>query len=246
MPSTATITAFYNFAANTKARASQVNGNFDAFRGHLLPVSPSTATAENNTWDLGSMGYRWRLGYFRGVDLQSNTSTGSALTISGNTSGSNSYFDFKINGSTVKTIGNDYTISGSSGVQTIATTTSTPITNFSVTVESFGLPMEINIVGLNNTASGFQIVSSNIGGSGMRFFLKRNGVQIQSETHEEWFNTAVGDIIFPLSAVSFFDYDPTVGSCTYTLEAAKVHQSALTTTASEVTVYDARMLVKRV
>lgn len=60
MPSTATITAFYNFTANTKARASQVNTNFDTFRGHILPVSPTTATAINNTYDLGSSEYRWR------------------------------------------------------------------------------------------------------------------------------------------------------------------------------------------
>lgn len=44
MPSTATITAFYTFTANTKARASLVNANFDIFRGHLLPLSPSTQT----------------------------------------------------------------------------------------------------------------------------------------------------------------------------------------------------------
>jgi hypothetical protein len=59
MPSSATITSFYNFSANTKARASQVNNNFDIFRGHIIPVHPSTATSANNTYDLGSSEYRW-------------------------------------------------------------------------------------------------------------------------------------------------------------------------------------------
>jgi hypothetical protein len=63
MPSSATITAFYNFTANTKARASQVNNNYDVFRGHLIPVEVSTATSANNTYDLGSSDYYWRNAY---------------------------------------------------------------------------------------------------------------------------------------------------------------------------------------
>lgn len=87
MPSTATITSFYTFTANTKARATQVNANFDIFRGHLLPISPSTQTASNNTYDLGSTEYRWRTGYFGSIDLSDSTS-GGGLTI-------------KLNGTTV-------------------------------------------------------------------------------------------------------------------------------------------------
>lgn len=64
MPSSATITSFYNFSANTKARASQVNNNFDVFRGHIIPVEPLTATSADNTYDLGDFSHRWRYGYF--------------------------------------------------------------------------------------------------------------------------------------------------------------------------------------
>lgn len=67
MPSSATITAFYNFSANTKARASQVNANFDVFRGHVIPVHVSTATSADNTYDLGSSEYRWRNGYINAL-----------------------------------------------------------------------------------------------------------------------------------------------------------------------------------
>lgn len=74
MPSSATITSFYNFSANTKARASQVNNNFDVFRGHIIPVEPLTATSADNTYDLGDFTHRWRYGYF-GQTRYGTTST---------------------------------------------------------------------------------------------------------------------------------------------------------------------------
>lgn len=85
MPSTATITTFYTFTANTKARATQVNNNFDIFRGHSVPINTDTATASNNSHDLGSTEHRWRTGYFgTGLDF-----TGSAdIFLSGSTVGS--------------------------------------------------------------------------------------------------------------------------------------------------------------
>lgn len=146
MPSSATITAFYNFTANTKARATQVNANFDVLRGHLVAIDPNTATAATTeTYDLGSTEYRWRTGYFREVDLKSNTTTGQALQIVGDTAagqgafllkhggnirarigGGNQYidldtttsqFDFKVAGSTIGTS------SPSKWVSSIATST---------------------------------------------------------------------------------------------------------------------------
>lgn len=98
MPSTATITTFYSFTANTKARANQVNANFDLFRGHLLPINPNTQTAIGSTYDLGSSEHRWKNGYFQQIDLQSNTTTGNDLKIVGDTSGATGAFLFKIAG----------------------------------------------------------------------------------------------------------------------------------------------------
>lgn len=86
MPSTATITAFYSFTANTKARASQVNGNFELFRGHLVPIDPNTQTASNNTYDLGSTEWRWRTAHARAVNLLSNTTTGNDIVVRADTS----------------------------------------------------------------------------------------------------------------------------------------------------------------
>jgi len=106
MPSSATITAFYNFTANTKARATQVNNNFDVLRGHIIPIDPNTSTAATTvTYDLGSTEYRWRTGYFREVDFKSNTSTGQALQIVGDTATGQGAFLIKHAGNTRARIG---------------------------------------------------------------------------------------------------------------------------------------------
>jgi len=59
MPSSATVTAFYTFVSGTKAKSSQVNGNFDIYRGHLIPIDPNTATAIDQAYNLGSTEYQW-------------------------------------------------------------------------------------------------------------------------------------------------------------------------------------------
>lgn len=87
MPSTATITTFYNFSPNTKARATQVNTNFDIFRGHLIPVDPNTAASANNTYDLGSSEYRWRRLYLP-TDIGTTTADIGQMALSPITTGS--------------------------------------------------------------------------------------------------------------------------------------------------------------
>lgn len=78
MPSTATITSFYTFAAGSKARATQVNDNFSVFRGHIIPVDPNTIASANVTYDLGSDRNRWRTAYVQSIDFDRSTSTASA------------------------------------------------------------------------------------------------------------------------------------------------------------------------
>lgn len=63
MPSSATITAFFTFVGGEYARASQANANFQIFRGHIVPVNTDTATASDNTHDLGASDHRWREAY---------------------------------------------------------------------------------------------------------------------------------------------------------------------------------------
>ncbi len=54
----------YQFAANTKARASQVNENFEWFRGNYLPITQSgTWATTNSVMDLGSLSFHWANAY---------------------------------------------------------------------------------------------------------------------------------------------------------------------------------------
>jgi hypothetical protein len=63
MPSPNTITAFHSFAASTLIRSSQVNSNFNLFRGHLMPIDASVAAFANNAYDLGSASFEWANAY---------------------------------------------------------------------------------------------------------------------------------------------------------------------------------------
>jgi len=60
VPSSATITAFYDFEPGTIIRSAQVDNNFNTFRGHIIPVHPNTATAgTSGSYDLGSEEHYW-------------------------------------------------------------------------------------------------------------------------------------------------------------------------------------------
>jgi len=58
-----TITSFYTFTPDTKARSTEVNTNFNNYRGSILPVNTDTQTASDNTHDLGVSDHRWANAY---------------------------------------------------------------------------------------------------------------------------------------------------------------------------------------
>jgi len=95
MPST--ITTYYTFQPNTKARSSQVNQNFSNYRGDLLPINESTASASNNLHYLGAPDHYWAGVYVTQVDLLTSTTT-ATLVIKGDTSNTTGAFDFQIEG----------------------------------------------------------------------------------------------------------------------------------------------------
>ena len=82
MPANSTITAFYSFTPNTKARASEVNTNFDVFRGNIIPISPNTVAAVHDFYALGSSEYHWQSLWVKLVEC--NTTTGIEVRIQGN------------------------------------------------------------------------------------------------------------------------------------------------------------------
>lgn len=63
MPSSATVTSFTVFAGRTRAKASEVNANNQNFRGHFVPINTDTATASDNSHDLGATDHRWKEAY---------------------------------------------------------------------------------------------------------------------------------------------------------------------------------------
>jgi len=80
-----TITAYNTFISGTKARSSEVNTNFSNYRGTILPISPSSAIAENRTHDLGSSEYYFLNSYSETVNF--GLTITAAVSFSGNTAG---------------------------------------------------------------------------------------------------------------------------------------------------------------
>jgi len=58
MPST--ITAYNTFQSKTLIRSSEVNANFSNHRGNVIPIASDTATASDNTLNLGTDEYQWQ------------------------------------------------------------------------------------------------------------------------------------------------------------------------------------------
>lgn len=214
MPANATITSFYTFAANTKARATYVNTNFSNFRGHLIAIDPNTATAATTeTYDLGSTEYRWRTGYFRDIDLKSNTTTGQALQIIGDTAAGNGAFNFRI-GSTLaaqlttygfKGAPPSFTTTAAAGqwlsyfhnTATAVGTAATGSTEYilygtTATITTVGRPVEV-IFGIGNTTtSAFRHETATVGTyviGEVRAKLYRNGTMVEY-LHLGWDNKA--------------------------------------------------------
>lgn len=71
-----TITVYNTFVAGTKARATEVNQNFDNYRGHLVPIEEDTAAASDGTHNLGAPDHEWKSlylsenPYVSGVQMQ--------------------------------------------------------------------------------------------------------------------------------------------------------------------------------
>lgn len=94
----------YNFAANTKARASEVNLNFEWFRGHYLPVTQSGTWANTTgVYDLGSSSFAFRNLYLTGQIIGGGVTT-TSTEIAGATTGAS--------GTTITTLNLGTVVSG--------------------------------------------------------------------------------------------------------------------------------------
>lgn len=240
MPATGTITAFYTFTANTKARASQVNTNFAQFRGHLIPIAVNTQSGLSNTYDLGSAEYRWRKAYltdglfFEGATSTANFDIQSVLDTYGS-------MNVNIGSAVVKRIrsADSYkTTNGSNpgyGGVCFTPTISTFFTfssgtyqfnNSTMTIATTGKPVEIGMfsaeVGNATTAGNIKTEGDTFTTSDVYLHLVRNGTTIASmPIISDVGNGTVGTSTahFPCSVVRFFDVDaPATLACNYHLE----------------------------
>jgi len=227
MPSTATITTYYSFVAGTKARASEVTYNFGLYRGHNLPINPNTATAINSTYDLGSTEYRWRDSYVQRLDLQSNTTTGQALKLRGDTSGSISGIVAEINGVEVARFSNIKSMTIAAGLGQIAaspdftviySTTTAYVTIASIQLNSSGNPVELGFLNhsTNNNTSIVSWFGFTYGGATIGFYMD-NSLMTSHEVvgTTQGFATATGwSCEHPLSAFRGV-FTPAAGNHTY-------------------------------
>jgi hypothetical protein len=81
MPSTNTITSFNSFSADTVIESAKMNSNFDALRGHIIPVDPTASAAgATQTWDLGSIDHSWR-GTYNQYSVMGVNSTSTSVPV---------------------------------------------------------------------------------------------------------------------------------------------------------------------
>lgn len=81
-------TSWVTFVANTKARAQDVNNNFDWIEGTFLPMNAGSET--NNVYDLGSTLYKWRdlhIGRYAYIDAGIVLSSSSKINFDGTLTG---------------------------------------------------------------------------------------------------------------------------------------------------------------
>ena len=99
----ATITAFNTFVAGQKAKAGEVNQNFDNFRGDRIPINANTTTASTNTHDLGVSSHRWKDIHGAVMDLLGSTST-TDLSIRPDVSVTAGAFDMRMGTQTIMSV----------------------------------------------------------------------------------------------------------------------------------------------
>lgn len=266
MPSTATITSFYTFAPSSKARASQVNANFDNFRGHIIPIEVSTVTSANVLYDLGSTDYRWRTLYVREIDFASNTTTGSTIQVKGATSGSAPYISWFVAGSErarfseagVRSIpASGYSsftttalaggIAGSSPINLSsysASATEANVTGSTITIASLGNPIDVRLHAVANTTGSDNLSTttqrSATGSGGAYVYLYRDAVKIGRFDNFIGQFTGLITLEVPCTTIQSVDFVP-AGTYNYYLKVAGLAGSG-GVTSSTVSIQNARLI----
>lgn len=198
-----TITTYNTFSGGTKARATQVNQNFNNYRGTLLPINEDSASASTNTHDLGSADHRWNDVYANTINLRGATSTvdfkvvpdtsvtaGSVnLLLGGTTVGAFGPTGF--DGAFLQTASVSYSSiqngGGTSTAQWSFSATGVTLQTIAASVlsiTSYGRPVLISVQG-DDTSSAMAIFPDTTATAiGIYIHLVRNGTVVASEARE--------------------------------------------------------------
>lgn len=244
MPSNATVTAYYTFVANTKARAAEVNSNFSLYRGHIIPIEPLTATASNISHDLGSREHSWRVGYLQSLQVRAATSTVD-FVIQGQTSVTAGAAEFLFGSTTIASMditngiyrqslenaANRMTTTSLSTAQFSFTTTVSTwvnVTNMSLTIAVKKSMVEISLFGLAGdsatTESIIRSTSSSIASLALRVIRDTTTSVVSDGTillQNSYTATggAIAEVNMAASSARWFD-NPGAGTYTYKLQAS--------------------------
>jgi len=216
MPSSATITSFFTFTQNTRAKASEVNTNYSNFRGHLIPIEPLTATSSNQTYDLGSSEHQWRNTYTKTLNIAGSTTTGS-IVMTASTSGATTILETQIDSTRsmlVYKAGQQFFVEGSE----VARFDTLGATFPGITATSY-----VSFRNLGTTDGGFKI--ANAGGSIMEG--NSNGVSRAYLANSNLVTTGTGTTSTSLVMRSFV-YDSSVYATTAALAGSTLSISAVT------------------
>lgn len=241
MPFLNTITAFYNFQANTKARASQANINFTNFRGHYMPTSLTTASAANLTYQIGNFDCRWRYGYFAETTYRESNS--SWRIYDEGIAGTPGDLVFTKDGTRIMTLTTKDHTATTAIAATVASSSLTPVivAGSSLTMATNNRPVYARLTPVIGTSRSYLMIDPT--GSGAvtgELWLYRNGTAVQGQTVGFLQDTTTSNNnYFPVSVIDFYDLNLTTGSNVYDL------RMAISDTADKFYFTNAQLLCRR-
>lgn len=130
-----TITAYYGATSTAKGASSEVNNNFNLYRGNVYPYATDTATTTNLTHDIGSSEYNFTGKYGNAWNAPT---TGAIMIINGATAAG--WQQWTSDGSDPGPGG--FTYKATTATLTIVTTGLYPIAGSTLTLSTIGKPVE--------------------------------------------------------------------------------------------------------
>jgi hypothetical protein len=244
-----TITGYNTFAANTKARSSEVNENFSNHRSTLLPINADTQTASDLSHDLGSTEHRWRDIYADKLYLAGDTTAG--IYFKSTSTGNSAFYSGNVKMLEAHTAvamilkQNKSVSGGAAGTDGNATTSSwTNITTSTITCHGGDIFVTL-VPGENTSTAGYLGVQGNganpssfrgeyrILKDSITVYQTRLYLQITGATS----TLALNSIDIPCGAITYIDTDATAGTHEYDFQLRDASPAGELTGVSRIRLY---------